>query len=321
MSRWIAMGCLLPWVVAGCASDGQDQRAGYTHPADLPRVRNVRPDVPNERATLTILTLHAHVRREVDLGEAWALTSTEGLTGEQVERWRANGIRVGVLDPVAMAKFLKLMPQHGGARESQIRAGRDPVALETTPTFSRPIEARLALGIDRDETMRLPAGRTQLLTDVALGPRGAAMVMSPHHHWVSDHVLPRTVEEKMFDGRIFRELELSATLPWDYFLVLGYSAPSPAPASPSEDEPKTDPRAAPPPSPPVQPTAEPDKPEPPPAPAPPKRGNRPAPTTPMLGSLLFTAERGGTPIQLVVFIRIPRRHENVQVRIRPEFEP
>lgn len=317
MTRWIAMGCLLPWFLAGCASDGYDHRVGYTRPADLPRVRNVRPNVPNERSTVTILALHAHVRREVDLSEAWSLPSTEGLSSEQVERWRANGIRVGVLDPVAMTKFLKLMPQHGGAKETQINAGREPVAMETTPTISRPIDARIVLGVDRDETMRLPAGRTQLLTDVALGPRGAELVMAPHHHWVSDNVLPRTIEEKMFDGRVFRELELSASLPWDFFLVLGFSAPPPAPVAPAEEEARTDPPAVAPP--PADPAAEPAEPVPP--PVPPKRKKQAAPTTPTLGSLLFTAERGGAPIQLVVFIRIPRRHENVQVRIRPEIEP
>jgi hypothetical protein len=285
----------------GCVSDYNPQQ-GFTRPDHLPRVRNVRPNVPNELAKVHIRMMQVHVRLDVDLTEAWSLASTEGIDAGQLARWKANGIRVGVLDPVAMSRFIEIMPRHGGVRETQIRAGSGPVALETTPTAGFPFDARVVLGVDRDETIRLPAGRTQLLADVELSPKGAAIAMSPHHHWVADSVLPRSLEEKLYDGRVFRELELEASLPWDHFLVLGLDKPAlTEPLQVGAPRAEGAPEAA---------VADP----------PPARIRREEVIcgVPTLGALLFAAERGGSPLQLVVFIRIPRQGDEVQVKVRPE---
>jgi len=267
---------------AGC--DSTPSREDVLH-GERPQVRNIRPDVPNEKATLLVQAETIFLRLDADTSELWSFVSTQGLDGERVKLWEKNGLRVGTVDPVSMAQFMAKLPRTGGSKKLNIGAGREPVVLETTPNLPRAVELRALLGIDRDETIRLPAGRMQLILDVLLSESAILATLTPHHHWVTPTLEPRTPDEKALDGRVFKELALEADLTDDRLLVVAWRAPEPEKVeAPAVDETSDDAGAA-------------------------GREDTPA----RLGDVLLTGTRAGRPLQLICVIRVPRQGEALPV--------
>ncbi len=189
------------------------------------KVRNVRPNLPNQKAERYFQISHVYVLASSDLTEAWSMLSTTGLQANQLEVWRGNGLRAATADAAVLSQFFTKLPGYGGTKHVRLAAGRDPAAIETTPPFEQAIIVRGLLGLDRDETLKLPAGRSQFLALLEPGKEKAALEILPHHHWESVSVTPRTPQEKALDGQVFRELLLNVELDSQQHLVIGYVPP------------------------------------------------------------------------------------------------
>ncbi len=310
---------------------------GSTEPKPAPfvlepgaKVRNVRPNLPNQKAERFFQISLVYVLASSDLTEAWSMLSTKGLAANQLEVWNGNGLRAATADAAVLSQFFTKLPGYGGTKHVNMGAGRDPVAIETTPPFDQSIVVRGLLGLDRDETFKLPSGRTQLLALLQPGKDGSSLELLPHHHWTTNSVIPRTPEEKALDGRVFRELPLNVELDSQQYLVIGYAAPpKPAPGEEVVKVPAEDaglPRAF------VRPELEvPDvkieEVDPPterPAGAQPfpAKPEKPVAGMPRLGDLLLTGERGGKRLQIICIIRIPPQGEAAEAgaAVRPESE-
>ncbi len=288
----------------GCESQPtwpEGERFGH-----LPRVTNIRPDFPADKAVLLVQTETTFVHANADLTEAWEMVTTEGLSEQQIQIMAANAIRVGTMDGAALSLFYSKLPRTGGTRVKTIGVGREPVIFETTPTIERAIEIEALLGIDRDETMKLPAGRLQLLLDVVIDGNKVKVGVTPHHHWVSPSVKPRTPEEKAMEGREFREISFDAELSGDRFLVLGWGREEPG--EPGEQKEQKEPENS---------SAPPALPAPPAPLAPPALPA--SPRKPRLGDLLFVGQRADRPLQLICIIRVPPQGEMFDNQLaRPE---
>jgi hypothetical protein len=280
---------------------------------DLPKVRTIQPrNVPNERASLHIQAETIYLRLDADAGESWSYVTTQGLDAERVRLWRLNGLRVGTMNSVEVSQFYAKLPRTGGSKVLTIGVGREPIVIETTPRLERAIDIAAMLGFDRDETVRLPAGKTQMLIDAAVTKDAVIASLKPHHHWVEHSISPRTPQEKAMDGRVFRELELDADLTGDRFLVIAWEPREPVKAKPvAASRAVPDPAASPPVAPPdpavpsdprLVPPAAPQ-----PAPAPPREPTPPPapPQLPRLGDIMFTGTRSEQAFQLICIMRIP----------------
>ncbi len=299
---------------------------------ELPQVRNHRPDVPGNKAVLQLQAETIYLRHDADLTEPWSLVTTEGIAEDRVKLMAANGIRIGTMDGPTLAQFYQKLPPTGGARVQRMGVGREPVIFETTPAMTRAFEIEMLLGFDRDETVRLPAGRMQLILDVMIDDGQVTVGVMPHHHWVTGGITPRTPEDKAMDGRMFKELAVDVDLTGDRFLVMGWLAPAKknddkkdnkkdevtvpvavdrvaggsvigaVPAVPAANV--TDTPA--PPAAPTTPVTPADVASPPVEPVEPPISPFTNPATkPKLGDVLFTGERSDHPLQMISIIRIP----------------
>ena len=278
-------------------------------PRNLPKVVNIRPQFPADKAVLHVQAETTFLRTDADLTESWSLASAEGLDEQQIKLLAKNGIRIGTMDAAGVSQFYAKLPRTGGTKVLTIGVGREPVVFETTPTLESAVEIEAMLGIDRDETLRLPPGRTQLLLDVVIDGEKVIMGVTPHHHWVSPSIKPRTPQEKAMEGREFREISLDANLTGDRYLVLGWMKPPepikpPLPqempqveAKPQESETPVEPT--------LPDTITPQTTEAPAAPI----ASDPLPGKPKLGDLLFLGQRADRPLQLICIIRVPPQGE------------
>ena len=221
---------------------------GSNEPAPQPfvlepgaKVRNVRPNLPNQKAERFFQISLVYVLASSDLTDAWSLLSTTGLQANQLEVWRGNGLRAATTDAATLNQFFSKLTGYGGTKHVTLGAGRDPVAIETTPPLEQAVIVRGLLGLDRDETFKLPSGRTQFLTLLEPGKDKSLLEITPHHHWSAVSVTPRTPEEKALDGRVFRELPLNVDLDSRHCLVIGYVPPArPAPGDDAAKGPAED---------------------------------------------------------------------------------
>lgn len=273
--RWCSL--LILMLLLGCESQPiLPEDEGFGH---LPKVTNIRPDFPADKAVLMVQTESTFMHTNADLTEAWSMVTNEGLSEQQIHIMKANAIRVGTMDAAAVSLFYSKLPRTGGTRVKTIGVGREPVIFETTPTIERSIEVEAMLGIDRDETLKLPPGRMQFLLDVVIDGDKVMMSVTPHHHWVSPSIKPRTPEEKAMEGREFREISLDANLSGDRFLVLGWGKREERqePKEPEELKEQKEPEAL--------------------------------PASTRLGDLLFVGQRADRPLQLICIIRVPPQGE------------
>jgi len=130
----------------------------------FPKVVNIRPDFPADKAVLHVQAETTFLKLDADLTEAWSLVSTDGIDPQQLHLLAKNGIRAGTMDAAAVSQFYTKLPRTGGTKTQTIGVGREPVIFETTPTTERSFEMQALLGLDRDELLRLPAGRTKTQT-------------------------------------------------------------------------------------------------------------------------------------------------------------
>lgn len=318
------------FIVTGC--DSQPRTPEEVRRAELPKVINRRPDFPADKAVLHVQAQTLFLRQDADISEAWSLVSSDGLDAEQVKIWRGNALRIGTMDAVTVGQFYDKLPRrNGGAKLQTIGVGREPVIFETTPTLERAVEIEALLGSDRDETIRLPAGRMQLLIDVLVSAEKVTAGLTPHHHWVSPTLTPRSPEEKAMDGRVFKELAVEADVTGDRYLVISWLAPEKKKEEktlPVEETPGATavPDATVTPSPmPTQPPGDGSAPSPTQSPA----AVPPAPPVvspfsdavrkPKLGDVLLTGLRAERPLQMICIIRVPPQGESIPAsRLRPE---
>lgn len=313
--------------VTGC--DSQPRTPDEVRRTELPKVINRRPDFPSDKAVLHVQAQTLFLRQDADISEAWSLVTSDGLDAEQVKVWRGNALRIGTMDAVTVGQFYDKLPRrNGGAKLQTIGVGREPVIFETTPTLERAVEIEALLGSDRDETIRLPAGRMQLLIDVVVSAEKVTAGLTPHHHWVSPTLTPRSPEEKAMDGRMFKELAMEADMTGDRYLVISWLAPEKKreEKAMSVEETPGVPEAT------VAPTPLPTEPPgdgsvqsptpPPPVipPAPPSVSPFPdAVRKPKLGDVLLTGLRADRPLQMICIIRVPPQGESIPAsRLRPE---
>jgi len=267
----------------------------------FPKVVNIRPDFPADKAVLHVQAETTFLKLDADLTEAWSLVSTDGIDPQQLHLLAKNGIRAGTMDAAAVSQFYTKLPRTGGTKTQTIGVGREPVIFETTPTTERSFEMQALLGLDRDELLRLPAGRTQLLLDVVIDGTKVTMGVTPHHHWMEPSLRPKSPHEKAMEGRMFKEISFDVTMTGDRFLVLGLMR-DPTPLEQKQPQVQGAPV--------TQNAEQPPAPVPTPAPA-----QVPSPAQPMrpahlkFGELLFTGQRADKPLQLLCIIRVPPQGE------------
>ena len=316
--------------VTGC--DSQPRTPEDVRRAELPKVINRRPDFPADKAVLHVQAQTLFLRQDADISEAWSLVGSEGLDAHQVKLWHSNALRIGTMDAVTVGQFYEKLPRRtGGAKLQTIGVGHEPVVFETAPTLERALEIEALLGVDRDETVRLPTGRMQLLIDVVVSAEKVTAGLTPHHHWVSPTLTPRTPEEKAMDGRVFKELSVEADVTGDRYLVISWLAPEKkkeekvVPVEQTPVEPVVP--IEPPPMPPMPTENKVDgvdsvpTPVPPAAPVPPVQISPFADPVrvPRIGDVLLTGLRAERPLQMICIIRIPPQGESIPAsRLRPE---
>lgn len=284
----------------------------------FPQVRNIRPDLPYVPAKAILHSRHAYLPLNADLAEAWEAVGHEGLEADLIDRWKANGVKIGTVSMAGASRFMEKLPGNFGVVQQSQAVSNDPVILETTPRTSRKFELAYAPTAASSETLSMPLGQSRLIVDFQITPQGATLRLVPQHHWYEVTLGARTPQEKLLDGRLFAEMAMLAKLSPEQVLVLAYEQP-PQPKKP-EKEPEPAPPAGPVDGVTSQPPVVTDAP-----PAPPDaaieaiRGPE-KPPLPTLGTMMFTGERAGRPLQVVVMLYVPQQGESKPPvpEIRPE---
>lgn len=192
----------------------------------FPKIRTVKPSDLLDETNRRIFAHHLYVPLATDLREAWTLTEPTGLNDDTIARWRVNGMRVGTIDQAALAKFMDALPRDRRYRRMNLSFTGKLRPLEVTPHLPRGVEVALNdPAIEELRTVELPPGRTQFLLHAEKKLDHTRFELTPHHHWVSPSLLPKSPQEKLLDGHIFEDLRLWAAVPRDRFLIITYEPP------------------------------------------------------------------------------------------------
>lgn len=287
---WLALAMLL----ASCSlGPGQDQ---FRQP--LPSLRDLRSNTNpaarlNATGSLGVLVRCFDLPLAASLDKAWAAVSCDGLEPAMVEQWRANGLRVGVLEKSQIQKFTAALPAPLRAQEQRLLATGSPLPLAAAPPLNQRRQVVLA-GQSGESAETLPPGQPQFLVDLEPAPAGVMLIeLTPHHFAIKPSLVPRSPLETQYDGRVFKAWRLHAELPSNQVLVVAFAPPPPSPETPAS-----------------QPAEMPDE----------KTmaelpmaelttplkisTSQPAPPT-RLGDLLLTAARQGQPIQSLLILGTP----------------
>jgi len=215
--------------LTGCKN--QPKSSGGTRPT----ISSLRPTVPHDGIKVPKAAMGAKAAQvqvvkfdfpiDADMQKLWSLVSTKELSKGQVEAWRANGFRVGVLNPRQKAAFFDAFPQKLGWRE----LGVDGTDVYTPLPLIRGKGGRTTRGTVTIHQPGKPSiekslrpGHWQFLVRCEKS-RGntAKLQLTPHHHEVRRYIKVPDHYQRELDGVIFDQLALSANLQRSQVLVVG----------------------------------------------------------------------------------------------------
>ena len=234
--RWTILAATTAICFCSCIQPEGSNRAD-----DLPKLKDIGPGSsvstkpyprslrPAPRVRLWCISLPM----AASLDKAWQMMATEGVAPALIEMWRANGVRLGTIEAVKGAAFMKALGPVSGV-ETRLIHGSPHYAPQS---FSPPLRQRV--GITLTETngqvtpITLRPGRLQLLVKLDRRPdEGLNLSVVPHHHVPTRTLLPRSPLETALDGRIFEDLAATVDLHPDRLLLIGLYLPTPGPAIP-----------------------------------------------------------------------------------------
>ena len=286
--------------LAGCAFVPADK------PAALPTLKDIRPpparvgdgqsladEAPQPLAIVRVSQLD--IRADAKMKPVWALVDDTALPAEIVDLWRANGLRVGLLDAPNTPAFRAALPQAHRQQVQMLIETPHPLALSVTPPLGKRFHLTVTLATEQHQQITLRRGRCQfLLRFVRIANGACAIDLIPHHYVHRPTVRPRTPHERALDGRVFSELTLRVFLPDKKRLVIGIDRSGPnVPREPLSEDirvPLNEEQ-----SPSTQASQADGREEQPPSSPPLLLPNE-------LGSLLLGASRAGKPVQILLII-------------------
>jgi hypothetical protein len=142
--------------------------------------------------------------------------------------WRANGLRLGLLEQARLSEWVDQMPPVLGVRNSRTTVQDDLLLLRAGPRLNAPVPVELTLPPMAPQREVVRRGRLRLMARLTSDGAGRRIVeLLPHHHWQQATLLPRDPLEKRLDGRLFEELAVQTVLPRGRMLVVGLYRPEP----------------------------------------------------------------------------------------------
>lgn len=255
-----------------------------------------------------------------DLEPAWAEVNTAAFPGLTHGAWRANGLRLGLLDADRGEVFTDALPAMTRplSQRSMLLTGSPQPALRS-PRLNAQAVVDLTRPPMQRRVRKVSGGRLQLLihtepsglADAAELEPSVALVLSPHHHVPQATLLPRGPLEKALDGKVFEDLALRVQVPRNKMLVLALEAdrqadrwrptrPIPEASEPTEMDaedpsvPRESSLDSPEPEPATQPSAENSERDPEPLVIVPHR----------MGRWLLAGQVANRPVQRMVFLRV-----------------
>jgi len=175
---------------------------------------------------LTAHVVHAEFPADDSLDAAWSVVDENVAAPVIVQAWRANGLRVGILEEASLEAFTQNLPPALTTRRGQVATERDdPSALHRSPPLTQPLTVDVTVPplAPRHET--IARGHVQILAKLSREDSPGAIMLAelmPHHHLERTTLLrQRQPHEKLLDGRIFEELTLPLTLQPTDRVVIG----------------------------------------------------------------------------------------------------
>lgn len=220
--------------LAGCAFVPANKSAA------LPTLKDIRPpsarvgdgqSLTNEASQpLAIVRVsQLDIRADAEMTPVWALVDDTALPTETVDLWRANGLRVGLLDAPNTPSFRAALPRAHRQQVQMLIETPHPLSLSVTPPLSNRFHLTVTLAPEQHQQITLRRGRCQFLLRFARIANGACAIdLIPHHYVHRPTVRPRTPHERALDGRVFSELTLRVFLPDKKRLVIGIDRSGPS---------------------------------------------------------------------------------------------
>jgi len=145
---------------------------------------------------------------------AMEMLETPAVDAARLERWRANGLRIGSIERERLAIFLANLPKLDNGEVDLFTLHNvgvyNPIVLVSRLRGVQKV--RIVEGDGAERTRRFLGGRYQLL--LKLMPAGfeldgpLTLTVAPHHYGQSASLTPRDPREAALDGTVFDELAL-----------------------------------------------------------------------------------------------------------------
>jgi len=188
------------------------------------------PKLPRPVLLASVLVTKYDFPLESDLEKPWKLISTKELSKARVAAWKANGIRVGILNPRQYNEFHRGLPNSEGRRLQRFAGTElyEPVELirGRAGVSSSGMIKFYSLN-EPPQEMQMKRGRWQFLVRCERHGPNVYLELMPHHHSRKISLHPRTQHEIDLDGTKFTQLALRTLLQPSQYLVVVVAPPKP----------------------------------------------------------------------------------------------
>lgn len=211
------------------------RRASVGTPQSAP----VRPSDPQRQL---VVQRSIFSRDDARLAMALGLLDPVPLDDATARVWKANGFGVGQIDRNRLTLWTTNLPRAVTTNVYVIAAGPEYSALTLIGKVDAAQRVQVTDTQGQATQHQLIGGQWQMMVNLIppLVGTGAAprLQLLPHHYGPQVSLLPRTPQEKQFDGTSFSQLSLEHPLPQDKVWVIWADSAEPA------DRPDTDAAAA-----------------------------------------------------------------------------
>jgi hypothetical protein len=226
--RWGIPILMILGTLSGCESPSAKR------PANGPTLSELAPKVPDQswddvrnlpRPALlaNVLIAKYDLSLDSDLEKSWKMISTKELSKTQVAAWKANGMRVGVLNPRQTNAFIRQLPISEGRRLQRFSGTQqyEPVELiKGKAGITSAGKINFYWPNKPPQEIQMRKGRWQFLARCQRHGPNVYLELMPHHHRRKISLKPRTQYEMDLDGTMFTQLTIRASLQPSQYLVV-----------------------------------------------------------------------------------------------------
>lgn len=293
------------------------------------KVRDIAPTEPlgppgegaaaNSGSRLAYRVQRVEVDLDRPLNLAWSLIDESPLPPIKRAVWENNGLRLGTLDAADAGELGESLAPTRSTQASTLINITEPTSVRSSARLNRPVPIDLTVPPMNVRREWADSGRIRLLMREAdVTPGGVEVELTPQLYRPKAQLLPRSPGQRELDGRLYDALAVTVTIRPRELLIIGlnwpWETPEPIPNFLDDDTPPDESLSSDPPA-----SQPPDGSEPPPpaavvsaegavtpqvevAPAEPPLEAPPLPVS--IGRALFTGQRFGRPVQLLLVISV-----------------